>query len=521
MPHGGRMIANVAGAVAETLAQVAPRTRSTPSAVAANSGAPEPGLRVAVHDRSRIEWVATVPIAPVGEDHTWDITFDITVPDAIWLAHHPWDHFTVRSRLMSPVLMPGNRQVGLPVEQLRRLALAAAHELKLATETIGAKLLAIRKRDRLVGDREADELVAAIERATAGAVRARDNLDQLRSHADEPLLRELGLADEFISNQLLMLVTKVVRTLGPLRARTGRIDPALAGPGADRVQATIHAVMGREIAHRKRHAMRFADPRKPADVEGFVQRGALLKKHFQQALFLDARAYMLDQRLRNWIAAAMAMVASVFYFVGQIWLFNNATAASTTFSLLAACGIGALVYAAKDRIKELGRDWLARRVKHGYADRVAHLSLQARMDPNHSDFALARETITLTRKLAPDPLNAALGNTSVVHHLTIKERLKHDGLPILHQQGLVGLKHVFRYDLSPLLVKLDDQRKRVPVLARQRVQLRTATRVYGLPVTVRLHKVGTEFAMTHHGHLRVRRDGLERVVLQNAKEPTS
>ena len=152
------MIANVAGAVAETFAQIAPRTRSTPGAVAvAATGAPEPGLRVAVHDRSRVEWVATVPIAPIGDDHTWDITFDIMVPDAIWLAHSPWDHFTVRSRLMSPVLLPSHRQVGLPIEQLRRLALAAAHELKQATEAIGGQLLAVRKRDRLLTDGEADE----------------------------------------------------------------------------------------------------------------------------------------------------------------------------------------------------------------------------------------------------------------------------------------------------------------------------------------------------------------------------
>ena len=513
MAHGGIKIGEVAVAGQAVVAVIAQPSMATPHAFPkVTELAPKPNLKVAVHDRSRLEWVVTVPIAAVGEEQTWDTTFDITIPDAIWLAHLPWDHFTVRSRLMSPVLQPGHRQEGAPIEQLRRRALAAVHELKKATEAIGGQLLAIRRRDRLIAQAEGTDLLAALHAAVDGATQARQALDYLRDARDEALEREHGLADEFVSNQVLMLVTKIVRMMGPLRARSGRIDPALQGDRADAVQAAVLDILKVEIAHRKQNNIKFADAHDAHEIEGFVQRGALLKKHFQQALFVEARAYMLDQRLRNWIAAAMAMVASVFYFVGQIWLFANATAASTTFSLLVACAVGALVYAAKDRIKELGRDWLASRVKHGYADRVAHLSLQERMDPNHSDFALARETITLSRKMAPDPLNAALGDTSVVHQLVIKERLKHDGLPILHQQGLVGLKHVFRYDFSPLLVKLDDQLKRVPVVGMARVHLKASTRVYSLPVTVRVHKLGTDFAITQRGHLRIRRNGLERFV---------
>lgn len=513
MAYNARMLQDVEVAGVQPLPALIPEgTAADPVIDAAAPGAPEPALKVAVHDRSRVEWVATVPIAPPHEEQSWEITFEIAVPDAIWLPHHPWDHFTVRSRLMSPVLAPGHRQEGIPIEQLRRRALAAAHALKQAAALLVRQLRAFRGRDHAVGLGEGQALVAAVQTAVAGASDARAALGYLRDPTDDALEREHALADEFVSNHVLMLVTETSGALGAQRSRRGRIDPALHGPGAELLHRELTAVTETEMARRKVSGFKWAEPRRPNELESFVQRGALLKKHFQQALFLDARAYMVDQRLRNWIAAAMAMVASVFYFAGQLWLFSNPNATATTLSLLVACGIGALVYAAKDRIKELGRDWLARRVKHSYADRVAHLSLQERMDKNKSDFALARETITLVRRQVDDPLNSALGSTSVAHHLTVRELLKHDGLPVLHRQGLVGLKHVFRYDLSPLFVKLDDQRKRVPVLVGGKLQFRAATRMYALPVHVRLQRVGSGEAIVCRGHLRLKRDGLESFV---------
>ena len=493
--------------------------------LAGHTAAPEPRVRMDVHDRSRIEWVVTVPIAPVGEAHTWEVLLQAQIPEAMWVPHQPWDHFTVRSRLTSPSLEAGERQLGDGMDCVRRRALAVSHLLKVEAVGLLQTLATARRRPgharHLLPDQEARVMVQRLAAVYGEACRQRDRLQTLALPGDLALQREVHLADEYISNHVLVLVTKVTRMLD-VRHRLHRPPlPAMHG-GADDVRTALAEMLRAETLHRKQHEMRHAAVTNRQDIEALVNRAALLKKHFQQALFLEAKAYMVDERLRNWIAAIVAMIASSFYFVWQVWVLNAAmTTAQTTVSLVLAGMVAALVYAAKDRIKEVGRDWLARRVKDRVADRVAHLRLQARMDPKQSHFALARETISLKRVLQADPLNPGLGQTQVVHQLSVLERLRHIGLPILHEQGMNGLKHVLRYDLSPLLVKLDDHRKRVPVLTEHdgkpaRVQVRSALRVYSIAVTVHLRQVGlptgqgVEYVV--RGVLQLQRGGLVRFV---------
>lgn len=496
---------------------------------------PEPRLRVAVHDRSRVEWVATTPVAPAGVTHTWEIALELQVPDAMWVAHQPWDHFTVRSRLTSPGLRSGERQTGDAMDCVRRRALAVSHMLKVQTLGMVRTLLAVRRqggnRPDCLDDAQGRALAARIHAVHREAHLYRERLRQLAtpgalagSQPVEPahsqaLAREVLLADEYVSNHVLVLVTKLLRLLEVRHRRHRPPLPALQG-GAHHVRAALTAVLQAETAHRVEAQIRHAAPQTKAELEALVNRAALLKKHFQQALFLEARAYMVDQRLRNWIAALVAMIASSFYFAWQVWVLNAAmSTAQTTVSLVLAGAVAALVYAAKDRIKEVGRDWVARRVKDTYADRVAHLRLQQRMDPVETEFGLARETISLAPRLQADPLNPALGKTHVVYQLTIRERLRHTGLELLHKQGMTGLKHVFRYDLSPLFSKLDDHAKRVPVLqtgAVPGVSIQAASRVYSVPVTAYLRPVGlppgqgTELSI--RGVIQLQRGGLVRFV---------
>jgi len=335
----------------------------------------------------------------------------------------------------------------------------------------------------------------------------------------QALAREVQLADEYVSNHVLVLVTKLTRLLDVRYRRHRPPWPALGG-GASHVRAALTDILQAETAHRTQANIRHASPQSKGDLEALVNRAAMLKKHFQQALFLEANAYMVDQRLRNWIAALVAMIASSFYFAWQVWVLNAAmTTAQTTVSLVLAGAVAALVYAAKDRIKEVGRDWVARRVKDTYADRVAHLRLQQRMDPNETPFALARETISIVQRLQADPLNPALGKTHVVYQLTVRERLRHTGLELLHKQGMSGLKHVFRYDLSPLFAKLDDHAKRVPVLRlgeQPGVAIQAASRVYTVPVTAWLRPVGLPPGqgqdLSIRGVIQMQRGGLVRFV---------
>ncbi len=473
---------------------------------------PKPDLRIGVHDRSRLEWVATVPIAPPGEQHTWNITLHAEIPDAMWLDHAPWNHFTVRSRLTSPALALGRRQLGPDIDQLRRKTMAAVHDLKGATAELARALRKSRRAEQPITDEQARAHAAHLWQAVLDAWAARERFAPKGERDSEALQREHRLADEFVSNQILMLVTEVARTMGPARLDGKKRVVRLTG-ATQPLQAALSDVLAAETQWRRNAGVRWAAVSEPHAIEGFIQRAAQLKKHFQQALFLDARAYMLDQRLRNWIAIAMAMIASTFYFVWQIWVLNSAmNTATTTNSLLIAGLIAGVIYAGKDRIKEVGREWVTKRVRRTYGDRIANLHLQRRMDSKHSRFALARETILVDRRQQADPLNPALGKTQVTHHLEITEKLRHTGLPILREQGLLGLKHVFRYDLSPLLVKLDDQKKRVPVYNGEQVVNRSVTRVYMIAIRVWMQRSDSEEVLEHKGILRLRRSGLERFV---------
>lgn len=471
-------------------------------------------LRVDVHDRSRVEWVATVPMAPAGEQHTYEILFEADVPDSVWVRHVPWDHFQVRTRLTSPTLTPGQKLTCPPIDLVRRRGLGAVHLLKLGTRPLLETLSQARRRDNMLRPEEAehvlDSLRAAIERANA----ARQAIDELHDSNDASLERERALAGEYISTQVMLVITRVGDAMARARSPRGRVRPALGG-AVSGVRAALQEALLAEQGYRRTAGIKIEAIRTARDIEPFVNRAALLKKHFQQALFLDASAYMLDQRLRNWIAAAVAMIASTFYFVWQVYVLNTAMSAQqTTVSLAMAALVAALVYAAKDRIKEVGRDWLALRLKHIFADRVAHLRLPARMDKRRRGFALARETISVTKQLQPDPLNPGVGQTTSVHHLKVRELLRHRGLELLHDQGLNGLKHVFRYDLSPHFAKLDDHLKRVPMVTMGGVRSVGATRLYRIPMRVSLQRIDVEGApiIERRVVLLLRRRGLERVV---------
>lgn len=474
-------------------------------------GTPELGLRLGVHDRSRVEWVATVPMAPAGEQHTYETIFEAEIADAMWVAHQPWEHFTIRTRLTSPVLAPGQQPTGPAIDQLRRRALATAHALKEQVPKAVRIVQLARLRDLELREGEAADVAKRLQAMVSQAVASRAAFEHHEEEGDPALHKEYHLALEYISTQILMAIARLASVLRGSKGAPGKRGRALNGAVAV-VQEVLRETLQSERAFRRSHGLPQPAAWTAHDVELYINRSAQLKKHFQQALFLDASGYMLDQRLRNWIAALVAMIASTFYFVWQVYYLNARTSTGgTTVSLVMAGLIAALVYAAKDRIKEVGRDWVADKLKHSYADRVVDLRLQERMDPHRSQFGLARETITVRRILEPDLLNPALGRTAVIHHLHVRELIRHNGMKLLSDQGLCGMKHVFRYDLSPLLLRLDDKSKRVPELRGGEVSTMAASRVYRIPVHVRLQRVGAPdtVVLEQRGVLLLRRRGLE------------
>jgi hypothetical protein len=75
------------------------------------------------------------------------------------------------------------------------------------------------------------------------------------------------------------------------------------------------------------------------------------------------------------------------------------------------------------------------------------------------------------------------------------------------------VKHIFRYDLSPLFARLDDAMKQVPVLdaATHKVSFTAAPRCYRVPVRLRVVAPGE--AREENATLVLHKRGLDRLEL--------
>src|SRR5262249_19107129 len=154
----------------------------------------------------------------------------------------------------------------------------------------------------------------------------------------------------------------------------------------------------------------------------------------------------------------MAILASVWAFAWQIALSKHARSGDMRLGsgLIALALVFAMVYAGKDRMKEIGRNWIAGRVRRLYAQRVTHYRAPPKRFRTRDVVAVARESIDLETRQAPDALNPATGATLPVAVIRYVHKGRTSSRPELSAAGLGRVKHVFRYDLSPLFAWLDD-----------------------------------------------------------------
>jgi hypothetical protein len=193
------------------------------------------------------------------------------------------------------------------------------------------------------------------------------------------------------------------------------------------------------------------------------------------------------QRIHHWVAAFVAVLASTWAFIWQMMLMNRSGAGTKIGSGVVFAAVAAgLVYAAKDRIKEVGRAWISGNMHRFYAQRVARFRAPARRLPKRDIIVAARESIDQTTKQIPDTLNPESGATMLATMIKYVQRGTFESKKALSEQGVRRIKHVFRYDLSPLFTRLDDATKPVPVLdaATRKVRFTDAPRCYRVPVRV-------------------------------------
>jgi hypothetical protein len=180
--------------------------------------------------------------------------------------------------------------------------------------------------------------------------------------------------------------------------------------------------------------------------------------------------------------------------------------------------IAGAVYAVKDRIKELGRTWISGNVHRFYAQRVATWRAPAKRLPRRDVVVRAKESFDQCVVRRPDPLSPDSGATMPATQVHYRHRGTVHAKEALLASGVRRVKHIFRYDLSPLFARLDDPVKLVPVLdgATRRVTFTAAPRCYR--VAVRLKVVCGDVVHNEDATLVLHKRGLDRLEWERGGE---
>jgi hypothetical protein len=478
---------------------------------AANEGAGR--VRVAVHDASRIEWSLSVPL-PKDAPLDYSLRVEMQIPTNTFVRHTPWDQMQAFTRLDGPAVSSNGDAVS--IDQLRRGALAMASQLARASDgfsrhcRLAGSLFATAPHSELE-----DALTIWIEAAVRISEEARERITQCPDIEPAELQRERKLVDEYISVRLLEALAGAERGLSSLM-QTRSPNAMLIKPVVAAVEARLAEVLSQELAYRAKRGFTNADPTSSDSartLERYLERSSRLKKHFQEVLFLDPETFHVAERAYHWIAGFVAVVASTWAFAWQIALANQASSAQTfSTGLLTLALVAGVVYATKDRIKEIGRNWMTTRVHRVWgAQRITRYRAPARRLPGRDIVVTARESFDQGVANLPDPLNPESGATVPVTVLSYE----HKGSVVPHAQllssGVRRVKHVFRYDLSPMFGRLDDAMKPVPVLddVSRKVRFVDAPRCYRVPIRVRVVCDGRTYE--EQSTLVLHKRGLERL----------
>jgi hypothetical protein len=190
---------------------------------------------------------------------------------------------------------------------------------------------------------------------------------------------------------------------------------------------------------------------------------------------------------------------------------RTSTGSQVGSGIILLATLAGIVYATKDRIKEVGRAWISGNVHRFYAQRVARWRAPARRLPGRDVVVSARESFDQTVIAHPDPLNPASDARKLSTVIRYKHRGRVTAQPMLSSSGVHGVKHIFRYDLSPLFARLDDSAKQVPVLdpVTRKVRFVEAPRCYRVPV--RAHVKCGEVTRDVDACLVLHKRGLDRI----------
>src|SRR5262249_12372287 len=146
-----------------------------------------------------------------------------------------------------------------------------------------------------------------------------------------------------------------------------------------------------------------------------------------------------------------------------------------------------------------------------YGQRMVTLRLPSRADGERRAVLAAREKFDLETHQAGDPLITNLQATRRVMRVRYLMRAELPPRPVLKKSGIQSVKHIFRWDLTPIFSRLDNAVKAVPVLdpVTRRVRFVDAPKEYRLPVQLTCESEGR--TMHTEAHIVVSKRGIERL----------
>jgi hypothetical protein len=293
-----------------------------------------------------------------------------------------------------------------------------------------------------------------------------------------------------------------------------RIDLLDGSGSSPHIIALLRAVAHGEARYRGGRGFLVAPSRDGG--EYFAYRRAILKKAVQQALYVDTRRIPSDKFIRNATGMMAASLAATWALVAQLPLRLSGLSPSlqTLFLVLPV-----IAYVAKDRIKELTREWLSGRLRSFDHDNALHtetlleaglgtvrgrvrerLSFHAPGDLPHAvlDARLAGRTVAGSE---------ARGETVLLY----RRRLEYELLGSSSVASL-AMRQVVRLNLRHFLTRLDEPVQAVPHydLTHARFERAELPKVYHLNLVARL-SLSTGDARFERIRVVLNKDGIVRL----------
>jgi hypothetical protein len=182
-----------------------------------------------------------------------------------------------------------------------------------------------------------------------------------------------------------------------------------------------------------------------------------------------------------------------------------------------------VVYASRERLKEIGRNWLAGRVQRIFAQRVTRYRLPRDQQPPKQRqrgagtvVVSAREAFSQSSAQRPDPTHP---DATVTQDVTLLRFVHRGFIATTDATGSVPARQVrfiYRLDMSALFPRLHDAVRGFASLDKRtgRISILDVPRNYALPLRTSLRRDGESRTNSAHT-LVLNKNGLLRIETQN------